>query len=261
MKAAKQFKKLLKNSPELLNGIFGKSSRIVQPPLPMSPSPPVRAQSVNIDNRERVETALASEGVHRNIENLEDLEQVDDGVMASRSDLSHSVSHPPKPSKWKWIKPTSPSPLQNQTIEDNSAPLSRQETGKGQAHDPLEDTLYLSIGTSSDSPPLELGEQQAVSESPGAVDFNVYEKAYEAECQRILQKQEGVHPTIYLTRRVESNKVIRESAFITDHDRRSGPSSGFSSLMKMVKSHAGTKSADKSGASCDDKPGVKDAQA
>ncbi|KAJ9615866.1 hypothetical protein H2200_001943 [Cladophialophora chaetospira] len=88
---------------------------------------------------------------------------------------------------------------------------------KGQAHDPLEDQLYLYIGPStfsgvsaaSDSDGTFVpGEEDGpiVSESPGAADVDIYETAYRDEIERIMARaqKEQKEPNVYLTRRVDA---------------------------------------------------------
>ena len=117
----------------------------------------------------------------------------------------------------------------------------RSDTGRGHAHDPLEDTLFLSIGSSSDSPAQLPGDIPVVSESPGVVDMNVYEKAYEEEIQRILAaKATGHRPTLYLTKRVEGTKHLREHKDITDFSRVAsvaGATLGLTKLAEAAKDH------------------------
>jgi [calcium/calmodulin-dependent protein kinase] kinase len=106
-------------------------------------------------------------------------------------------------------------------INSPSAPTT--PLGKGHAHNPLEDTLFLNIGTGEDFQP-EPEDGCIVSESPSNVDINVYETAYEEEVQRIIaQRREQFNanaaarrPTLYLTRRVENVKSIRDSDAIFD---------------------------------------------
>ncbi|KAI7259215.1 Pkinase-domain-containing protein [Hortaea werneckii] len=103
---------------------------------------------------------------------------------------------------------------------------------KGHAHDPLEDTLFLSIGSSS-AEPLETPDQQQdplfpiVSESPPAVDINIYEQAYQDEMKRILERRGRRDQSIYLTRRVEHREDLKshENIIASPHDHaRSGVS-------------------------------------
>jgi hypothetical protein len=91
---------------------------------------------------------------------------------------------------------------------------------KGHAHDPLEDKLYLNIGH---DPSLYDTNQEdldypVVSESPSAVETNIYEQAYQEEMERILARR-GREPSIYMTRRVEHRDDIRTSQYIKDAGR------------------------------------------
>jgi len=66
-----------------------------------------------------------------------------------------------------------------------------------------EEPHFLGIGTGGDSlsPPLD----EAVAESPTAAEYSIYDTAYQEEVERIRAAQ-GEEATIYLTRRVDSNK-------------------------------------------------------
>jgi [calcium/calmodulin-dependent protein kinase] kinase len=218
MKAVKRFKQLLvRKRPELMEGIFGRASRFVQPPLSMNPMN--RTKSDNTDNRKHTEQALTVEGVHRDIPISDDLERLPEGVDAE-------VQQSKEPSQFDKIK--------SHANHAEVPKTSRLETGRGQAHDPLEDTLLLGIGAGGDEIPLDPGEFSAVSESPGAVEGNIYEMAYQEELDRILARQESRKPTIYLTRRVEHNKTLRALNHVTDMPRiSSGLSSSFG-LRKLV---------------------------
>ena len=86
--------------------------------------------------------------------------------------------------------------------------LRRQTTGKGQAHDPLEDHLYLEIGLGP-----ALGEEDddhsvlvMVSESPSTADADIYAKAYKAEVERIKREGGKNGAVVYMTRRVEEQR-------------------------------------------------------
>lgn len=155
MKAVKSFKQLLvRKRPELMEGIFGRASRFVQPPLSMNPMH--RTKSDNTANRIHTEQALTAEGVHRDIPLSEDLERLPKGVDAEKetSQVIDSDQHASSPGEQK---------------------MQRVESGKGHAHDPLEDTLLLGVGVGGDNVALGAGEFSAVSESPGAVEGNIYE--------------------------------------------------------------------------------------
>ena len=77
--------------------------------------------------------------------------------------------------------------------------------GKGHAHDPLEDDVWLNIGPNADESGPGVEEDSMthiVSESPPPASFHIYEKAYEEEVSKI-QEDKGHHTKVYLTRRVE----------------------------------------------------------
>jgi [calcium/calmodulin-dependent protein kinase] kinase len=88
--------------------------------------------------------------------------------------------------------------------------------GKGQAHDPTDSApLFLGIGTggrddfSSDEPPADV-----VADSPVAADFNVYDRAYEAEIER-LKAQRDPH-TLYLTNLVDGRARFRNDPGVVE---------------------------------------------
>ncbi|KAI6842696.1 Pkinase-domain-containing protein [Hortaea werneckii] len=133
---------------------------------------------------------------------------------------------------------------------------------KGHAHDPLEDTLFLSIGSSSAEPlPGELSSDQQqdplfpiVSESPPAVDINIYEEAYQDEMKRILERRGRRDQSIYLTRRVEHREDLKthENIIASPHDharngvaklmgmagRGPGPGAGLAGVLMQAKEKA-----------------------
>ncbi|KAF2457205.1 kinase-like domain-containing protein [Lineolata rhizophorae] len=227
MKAARRFKQLLlKRRPELMEGIFGRGSRIVQPPLSMRPNHlHVTSKSVDTHDRRPVEGALAAEGVHRGIDISDELKRLPEGmthVAISAQDLP-AEADPAESSQLP--DEAGPSPRivrQNNSATAEGETESRKEWRKGQAHDPLEDTLFLNIGPGpGDVVDVQnnvswTNDGHVVSESPAAVDINVYESAYQEEIQRILAAK-GRGATLYLTRRVEGNKAIRENENIFDH--------------------------------------------
>lgn len=70
VQAVKRFKQLLfRRRPERLEGILGSASRIVQPPLSMRPSALRKSKSQDTDNRRPVDGVLATEGIHRDVDN------------------------------------------------------------------------------------------------------------------------------------------------------------------------------------------------
>ncbi|KAI7255677.1 hypothetical protein KC352_g11471 [Hortaea werneckii] len=126
----------------------------------------------------------------------------------------------------------SSSVLNTQDNKSQTFPFT-SDHAKGHAHDPLEDTLFLSIGSSSADPlsGADLPDHQPdplfpiVSESPPAVDINIYEQAYQDEMKRILERRGRRDQSIYLTRRVEHREDLKahENIIAAPHDHaRSG---------------------------------------
>jgi calcium/calmodulin-dependent protein kinase kinase 2 len=263
MRAVKKFKELLfKRRPDLMEGIFG-HSRIVQPPLSIKTDARNKAKSVTTEEKPNIETALTSEGVHRDITVSENLkvqpESMHQSALAgaltdNESPLPapvpvHHASAPavvgaspvhspsPKPRIVHIPTPKSPPPGHHgHTPDDPDHPMS----GKGQAHDPLEDTLFLNIGTGAEEKESYDPESEVytVSESPSNADINVYEQAYQDEVDRILAAQ-GRSATLYLTRRVEHNKALRGLEQIVDHGRLGAesaikaPKAGLAGIAKL----------------------------
>jgi [calcium/calmodulin-dependent protein kinase] kinase len=265
VRAVKRFKQLLfRRRPERLEGILGSASRIVQPPLSMRPSLLRKSKSQDTDNRRPIESALTTEGVHHEIriddqnrrvsQKTDSLGHAKPSLRADFGARRHQSSKSPTASGLN--SPHSPGFPEGKVIHDNMshrAPPSSQSTtpglisssgpstptlGKGHAHNPLEDTLFLNIGTGEDSvQPEEDG--CIVSESPSNVDMNVYEAAYEEEVQRIIaqRKDQYRRPTLYLTRRVENVKSIRDSDCIFDEgqDLRQNIKGSFKSFVTKTK--------------------------
>ena len=217
MKAVKKFKNAIARKtkrPPGMAGILGNDTRLVQPPLSMSipeERPNLhRTRSEDIHDRRPFEQALVAEGVHRDVD-LESYEKAipdreDAAVVYSpktptkrRSDHdNHSSSASPKtPSK----RTLNAHPQDHRPpVHAATAPQPALHEGKGQAHDPLTDHLYLGLGPSGSSAPPS---PPAVSESPPAAEgFNIYETAYHSELER-LRAERGKSATLFLTRRVE----------------------------------------------------------
>lgn len=294
----KRFKQLLfRRRPERLEGILGSASRIVQPPMSMRPSGLRKSRSEDANDRRPLEGALATEGVHHDIEIDNDIRRIPPGidrVAHEKPGFRHAISSTRSPTKSGLASfPLSPQPAgitDAKVVHENmsfrpaattapskpisipSGPVSSAPStpvGKGHAHDPLQDTLFLDIGTGEDSIPAGTS-AHIVSESPGAVDINVYETAYREEVDRILARQREAlssplpttsnplstassttsiparRPTLYLTRRLENVKsIIRDAPdAVFDHGnnpRSSHPTTpsdlktGFKGLVEKAK--------------------------
>lgn len=250
VRAVKRFKQLLfRRRPERFEGILGSASRIVQPPLSMRPSGLRKSKSQDTDDRRPIEGALTTEGVHRDIEIDENAHRIPQaiGEMAySKPGFRAPICGNTPPTKG----PVTSSPIAPQPVGITDAkvihetmsyrspftkPITIPSTatssapgtpvGKGHAHDPLQDTLFLNIGTGEDYVPTASDDCPIVSESPSAADINVYETAYREEVDRIMKRKEGTpgrRPTLYLTRRVENVKsIVRDNDCFVDNGRAS----------------------------------------
>lgn len=231
----------------------------------MRPAVMRKSKSQDTHDRRPVESVLTAEGVHHEIQiddknrkiphNLNDMTYAKPGFRAegfgsrpspkgtatSSPDIKSSgsneggrvvhdnMSHRPLP--------THPVPVPN--VRPTSVPTT--PIGKGHAHNPLEDLLYLSIGTGEDCP-VAPEEAYIISESPSNADMNVYETAYEEEVQRIIAQRKDQYnnnrrPTLYLTRRVENVKSIRDNDCIFDEgqDFRRDVKASFKSFVTKTK--------------------------
>jgi [calcium/calmodulin-dependent protein kinase] kinase len=206
----------------------------------MRPSGLRKSKSQDTDNRRPIESALTTEGIHHDIEidnNVHRVPQHQDEMAYHKPNIRNATGGSKFPRKGV----TASSPLSPQATSATDAkvihesmpyrppvvkPVAISSTaipsvpttplGKGHAHNPLEDTLFLNIGTGEEWAPSADDNSCIVSESPGAVDIDVYETAYREEVDRIVKRREGSspsRPTLYLTRRVENVKSL-----IRDHD-------------------------------------------
>ena len=261
----KRFKALLiRKRPDLLEGIFGRASRIVQPPLSITRSARNKVtRSLDTDNRRPTEGILAVEGVHRDIIIPGSPHNRPQGGVASGEVGASSPLYASSRSGTPTAA-THASRFNDQHEESRSSSRQRNtptHEGKGQAHDPLLDHLFLNIGSGMDIPtdsnsnggiddsshqPMEgvinENEPVIVSESPGAVDINVYEKAYEEEVQKIIAARRSA--TLYLTRRVQDSRRLRNSyENLVDHEAvkpRRGPTGlGFAQLVASARDKTG----------------------
>lgn len=94
------------------------------------------------------------------------------------------------------------------------------ESGKGQAHDPTDVNLpFLGIGTGgqdefSSEPPADV-----VSDSPTGIDFDVYDRAFETEIERIrsASEKQGNRKMTYLTRLVhEKERYVGDECMVVE---------------------------------------------
>jgi len=202
MKAVKRFKKLLfRKRPELMDGLFGRASRIVAPPGSIE-TKHRRTRSSDADDRKPMEGVLAAEGIHHDI-------VVSDDMVCSPGEMDDPATNPIHEAV------EYEEHADKDAQQDSVDRALKEPSHKGHAHDPLSETTYLGIGTGTSSPSTTPSQEtqddnaqtHVVCESPGAVDSNFFEQAYQEEMKRIHSRR-GREPTIYLTRRVENNKEI-----------------------------------------------------
>ncbi|THX19380.1 Pkinase-domain-containing protein [Aureobasidium pullulans] len=236
MKAVKRFKKLLfRKRPELMDGLFGRASRIVAPPGSIE-TKHRKTRSSDADDRKPMERVLAAEGVHHDI-------VVSDDMVCSPGEMDESNStHTETPDDVEHAQHA------DKDAQQESVDRALEEPHiKGHAHDPLSETTYLGIGTGSNSPSAYTSDEiqddkpieHIVCESPGADDSNFFEQAYQEEMQRIHSRR-GREPTIYLTRRVENIKAIAEHESVIRDSSQAEPESAKSKWAGLASKIRGT---------------------
>lgn len=167
---------------------------------------------MNSDDRRPFETLLATEGVHHDIDVKAFNVSAKPGPTSDqkdpqRQDLTANKALNPE-TRHHYDSPIHATPHPTRTSTSSST------HGKGHAHDPLSDHLFLAVGpggnvgpddnegnydTDAPLPP----DPPIVSESPPATDIDIYETAYHNEVERIRQML-GEEATTFLTRRIES---------------------------------------------------------
>ncbi|KAF2866473.1 kinase-like domain-containing protein [Massariosphaeria phaeospora] len=265
VRAVKRFKQLLfSKRPELMEGILGSASRMVQPPLSIRPSGLRKSRSQDTDDRRKVEGALTAEGIHRDIkidgkihrvtENVNepaytkpDSRPAVEGLTSANKGPMTTRPNPPQlvgPTDGKVVhesgsnRPPIVQPVVTSQTSISSTPTT-PTIGKGHAHNPLDDTLFLHIGYGEEYISQAKDDSVCVSESPSNIDMNVYETAYQEEIQKILEhkQEQDRRPTLYLTRRVENSTSIRATDVVFDHGKNVGSElkGGLKSLVERAK--------------------------
>ncbi|KAI5365544.1 putative serine/threonine-protein kinase, active [Septoria linicola] len=215
MKAVKRFKKLIyRKRPQFMEGLFGRESRLSTPPSAVHRS----SRSVDTSDRQPIDSALATEGVHRPMEDeilkAPDLSRLGfqelqtppsplDSAGADGRSLASNSSHPLA------AQPLSSSDdhLDRPYLEHKASTFPMDERGKGQAHDPLEDRIFLNIGAGGEVDGADDGDNYFVCESPSGADEDIYEAAYQKELERILNDRDNA--SVVLVRRVEHIERLR----------------------------------------------------
>ena len=234
MKAARRFKtRVSETRGVLIDGILGRESRFSRPPHSIHN----QTKSQTTDDRRPLDRILITSGISRNVEvndkmeaippDMENLTMYASPQAEDDSDLERRLGeteahykqrletlrhHPDTLTR----SPTATS--DNIQIQRRSRTFPVDGHLPGHAHDPLEDIFYLRIGHD----PTLLSTQDdssdhffVVSESPPAVEMNIYEQAYQEEMERIFARR-GREPSIYMTRWVEHRDDIRALGSIKD---------------------------------------------
>ncbi|KAE9374572.1 Pkinase-domain-containing protein [Stipitochalara longipes BDJ] len=236
MKAVQKFRALVdQKRPAAISTTLGRGIRTLHPSVDDgSQSQPAlhKSRSADLDDRRRVESALATEGIHH------DIQPPDDHLhrgMGSRMDSSVTMIDAPEDS----YEHHEGHKLSSDELP-NHPEIHRQESGeKGHAHDPLdEEPLFLGIGAGSNDS-LDATPEDIVAESPTAAEFSIYDTAYQEEVDRIRAAQ-GKTATVYLTRRVDSKKKYKEDENMVDAPnaaevKHSLPHQGFKGLLDKAR--------------------------
>lgn len=267
MKAVKSFKKLLsRKRPQIMESILGRDSRLVAPPHSIRGG----SRSQETHDRRPLDRVLVTEGVHRDVDVDDEGKRIPHGLDKIPRDPS-----PPTPKKRGKEAPTRADSNDKQQKEKDSHPVhdddpsrhrslpgsrsrtfSQEDHAKGHAHDPLTDTLFLDLSSAGEDANPDDHPSHVVSESPPAVEMNIYEQAYQDEMKRILERQ-GQDASMYLNRRVDHREDLRSHRNILDSskqavkdkftefankDHNHGGSQALASLVKQAQAHRAAKS-------------------
>lgn len=131
-------------------------------------------------------------------------------------------------------------------------PEQEEEKTKGQAHDVSDqEPLFLGIGTGArDAFATDEKTPDVVSDSPTAVDFNVYDRAYEEAIKERMKPNQSNNPVLYLTKHIKEKDYFKRLENLVDEAAVS-PSSPFKAAVENSKRlldplplHPGSKLAD-----------------
>ena len=240
MKAVKKFKSLTdKKRPAAFSGTLGKGVRTLHNSFGNdATSEPAlkRSRSVDVHDRRTVETALAAEGVHHDIDGAKDKDRRTS--VTNRMDSTVTMIHVPTREDSGDHSHHKGKKLSSEDLSDRPELHFDCSGDKGHAHNPLDEApLFLGIGSGGDDS-LDVSQQDLVAESPTAADFNIYDTAYQDEVERIRSAQ-GHTATVYLTRRVDSKKEYKADENMVDAPKQSEihgrPHEGFKGLLDRAR--------------------------
>ena len=263
MKAVKRFKQaVMRRRPELMQSMFSPGSRVVSPPKSMRHDYKLRpSKSIDVHDRKPLMTSLATEGIHHDFDVSDQgtvtptkmKPSVKESEQSSQEGDDHTPTKVKSPGRHAQEAEAATHQPSVHRVKSDSSPsrsATLEDKARGHAHDPLDDTLILGIGagTFDSTQPSSLPPEEAtaglilntiadtasapeaeatnvISESPSAVDIDVYEAAYKQEIARIYDDR-GKSATMFLTRRVESKDEIRKHEGIIDHSHGQTQSPG-----------------------------------
>ncbi len=208
----KKFKDLLPdtNRPEIMEDILGEPAHLVQPPLSIdsldeSPRLLRRTRSADSDERRPFEQVLVAEGVHHDVDVSRFNNALKPDEKSTESERKNGSQVPGTHQSPKLDHPHVPSPRTTTSSTDHNSSNTTHGHGKGHAHDPLSDQLFLAVGPGGVDGEASPPDPPIVSESPPTAGINIYEDAYHKEVERI-RRLHGEQATTYLTWRVESEE-------------------------------------------------------
>ncbi|RFU77658.1 camkk meta kinase [Trichoderma arundinaceum] len=93
-----------------------------------------------------------------------------------------------------------------------------EDETKGQAHDVTDqEPLFLGIGTGArDAFATDEKTPDVVSDSPTAVDFNVYDRAYEEAVKERMKPNQSNNPILYLTKHIKEKDYFKKLENLVD---------------------------------------------
>ena len=241
MKAVNKFKSLLdKKRPSALSRTLGKHIRTLHhPPGTVDGAPDdalPRSKSADLDERRAVEGVLAAEGIHHDGSTVPG----GGGPMKSRMDASVTMINTQKEELHHTPQRLDSTGSTNSGFPEYQRHWSSNSIGeRGHAHDPLgEVPLFLGIGIGGDNDGLGPPDPEILAESPSAAEFSIYDTAYQREVERIRAAQ-GHQATVYLTRRVDSNKEYKADKNMIEAPDKSQvqgmPHEGFKGLLDRAR--------------------------
>ena len=223
----------------MFQSILGHASRFVRPPLGFNKSDELNGPESSISSKIKekdlriAHSMLSEQGDAQGASLVSKFEHTSDQLR--NAVLSSNYGQDDEPAS----APPLASPEASQRLRKvQSEPVSGAHPhARGHAHNPLDDHLYLNIGTG----PANDGSDEAsylISESPPAADFNVFERAYSEEVTDITRRK-GESATVYLTRRVEGKMTSKFATASANAGIRAGTSSeaarsAFSSLVSKA---------------------------